>query len=193
MILHKLKQWANPVTTRLPNGDQDCSFFDSSFSALRLAIFSVILLRSPLWHSVDGEKWVSPVGQIWNSHPQIQRSVIVKRWLGTWGAGLLPGSFQQHGYSIAKVKTIESGSSAILSQGLVEPFLSTVRRVKQVWQDTALLEVSWFYSLIVSMLKFISFSEWFAELFILSLMFNIVLNNEYLEYPKLRNFLPTWN
>ena len=192
MILHKLKQWANPVTTRLPNGDQDCSFFDSSFSALRLAIFSVILLRSPLWHSVDGEKWVSPVGQIWNSHPQIQRSIIVKWWLGTSGAGLLPGSFQQHGYSIAKVKTIESGSSAILSQGLVEPFLSTVRNVKQVWQDTALLEVSWFYSLIISILKI-----YFSDLLSCSFkVFNVQHCFEQWIFLNIPNFgisKPTWN
>ena len=101
MILHKLKQWANPVTTQLPNGDRDCSFFDCSFSALRLEIFSLILLRSPLWHSVDGEN---------ESHRLVKFGIYIPRFSAALSLNddCYPALFNSIG--IAKVKTIESGT-----------------------------------------------------------------------------------
>lgn len=55
----------------------------------------VLYFKIPIVTFSWWRKWVSPVGQIWNLHPQIQRSVIVKRWL-------LPSSCQQYRYSQSK-------------------------------------------------------------------------------------------
>lgn len=118
-------------------------FFIFGFAAcnLKFYTFKIPIVTFSWWRL-----WVSPVGQIWNSHPQIQRSVIVK--------GSQAPFFPRVWWS--------------LSSALCEGW-SRYGRTRRCWR--------WVLILLFDHFHFEVLFQRFAELFILSLMFNSVLNN----------------